>query len=306
MPLFFISSCISPTPEAPVEKEKTEKINNETLMNEHNELIEMHQNEKEENQNKFQLLESAGKEREMRILTLESAIKKLNFEVNDLNQDNNVSKKIISLLKNDVSSLNEQIATNKKEIEILKRGLRSGIFEDQTTFDKQPAGSAGVTMLPDMIENRDIYTDKNNSALIPLQSTALPDSSQPMGPAQLIADAEIKLRQAHYGEAIISLNNVKKNYPNYDDSGKSLILTSEAWLRLGEYNNVFNELRTFYIKYPNNPDLSHAKLLEAETYEKLNSKSKAAQLYQEVITLSPQSTDAQSARDGMIRMRDAK
>ena len=85
-----------------------------------------------------------------------------------------------------------------------------------------------------------------------------------------------------------------------------MLLSSEAWLRLGEYNNVFNELRTFYIKFPNTPYLAHAKLLEAETYEKLNSKSKAAQIYQEVITLSPQSTDAQNARDGMLRMRDSK
>lgn len=299
---FLFSSCISHPDEILNENDPATKKNLESKVIENSEKIEIN---KIETFNKIDDLESFNKDYEIRIISLENTIKKLNFQINDLSQDNNISKKIISLLKNDVSSLNEQIATNKKEIEIIKRGLRSGIFEDQTSFDKQPASSLGVTMLPDMLESRDIYTDKSNSTLIPLQSTT-PSLNEPIGPAQLIADAEIKLRQAQYGEAIISLNNMKKNYPNYDDKGKSFILSSEAWLRLGEYNNVFNELRTFYIKYPNNPDLSHAKLIEGETYEKLNSKSKAAQLYQEVITLSPQSTDAQSARDGMLRMRDAK
>jgi TolA-binding protein len=307
---FFICSCMSHPIEIPNnispenndkmgknEKEIKEKVNNET--------IEINKVEKPEEINKSDNLELQYKDHDLRILAIENTIKKLNFQINDLSQDNNVSKKIITLLKNDVNSLNEQIATNRKEIEIIKRGLRSGIFEDQTSFDKQPPGSLGTTMLPDMLENRDIYTDKSNSSIVPLQS-ATATSNEPIGPAQLIAEAEIKIRQAQYGEAIISLNNMKKNYPNYNDKGKSLLLSSEAWLRLGEYNNVFGELRTFYIKYPNNPDLSYAKLLEGETYEKLNSKSKASQLYQEVITLSPESMDAQNARDGMIRMRDTK
>ncbi len=310
---FLISSCMSTPNEMSNKKmaeinEKTENNSQEITEKkdkDNNEVIEMHKAEKIETNHKLDNLVSVDKDHEMRIISLENTIKKLNFQINDLSQDDNISKRIISLLKNDTISLNEQIATNRKEIEIIKRGLRSGIFEDQTSIDKQPAGSLGVTMLPDMIESRDIYTDKNNLTKIPLQSSTA-SANEPIGPAQLIADAEIKLRQAQYGEAIISLNNMKKNYPNYDDNGKSLILSSEAWLRLGEYNNVFSEIRTFYIKYPNNPDLSHVKLLEGETYEKLNSKSKAAQLYQEVITLSPQSNDAQSARDGMIRMRDSK
>ncbi len=313
MTSFLISSCMSHSNEISSKNmndnnEKMENNNQEikdTKEKENNEIIEINKAEKMETINKFDNLDSVNKDHEMRIFALENTIKKLNFQINDLSNDNNISKRIISLLKNDTGSLNEQIATNRKEIEIIKRGLRSGIFEDQTSFDKQSKSSLGVTMLPDMTESRDIYTDKNNLTKVPLQS-ATATANEPIGPAQLIADAEIKLRQAQYGEAIISLNNMKKNYPNYDDNGKSLILSSEAWLRLGEYNNVFSEIRTFYIKYPNNPDLAHAKLLEGETYEKLNSKSKAAQLYQEVITLSPQSTDAQSARDGMLRMRDAK
>ena len=224
-------------------------------------------------------------------------------------RDNNVSKKIISILKNDVSSLTEQIATNKKEIEIIKRGLRSGIFEDQGSGDKQSPAQIGLSMLPDMNEGRDMYFEKKESPILPnttsLQAKEM-SLADPTGPNQLIAEAEVKLRQAQYGEAILELNKLKKNYPNFDDKGHSYLLSSEAWLRLGEYNNVLNELRTYYIKFPNSPELTHAKLLEGQTYEKLNSKSKAAQIYQEVITLSPQSVDAQNARDGLLRMRDAK
>ncbi|WGL60307.1 outer membrane protein assembly factor BamD [Pigmentibacter sp. JX0631] len=257
---------------------------------------------------KLDVLESSGKNHEFRIVDLENQVKKLNYLINDLTQDNNVSKKIISILKNDVSSLTEQLATNKKEIEIIKRGIRSGIFEDQPS-EKQSPAQIGLSMLPDMNEGRDIYFEKKESPILPntssmqMKETNLAD---PTGPTQLIAEAEIKLRQAQYGEAILELNKLKKNYPNFDDKGHSYLLSSEAWLRLGEYNNVLNELRTYYIKFPNSPELTHAKLLEGQTYEKLNSKSKAAQIYQEVITLSPQSTDAQNARDGLLRMRDAK
>lgn len=261
------------------------------------------------NSSKIDVLESSGKNHEFRIVDLENQVKKLNYLINDLNQDNIVSKKIISILKNDVSSLTEQIATNKKEIEIIKRGIRSGIFEDQGNMDKQPPANLGLSMLPDLSEGRDVFQDKKEKSLVTTnQNTSMKETNltDPVGPPQLIAEAEIKLRQAQYGEAILELNKLKKNYPNYDDKGHSYLLSGESWLRLGEYNNVLNELRTYYIKYPNSPELAHAKLLEGETYEKLNSKSKAAQLYQEVITLAPQSTDAQNARDGLLRMRDAK
>lgn len=261
------------------------------------------------NNSKLDVLESSGKNHEFRIVDLENQVKKLNYLINDLTQDNNVSKKIISILKNDVSSLTEQLATNKKEIEIIKRGIRSGIFEDQGSGEKQSPANIGLSMLPDLNEGRDMYTEKKESPILPnlsamqMKETNLTD---PTGPNQLIAEAEIKLRQAQYGEAILELNKLKKNYPNFDDKGHSYLLSSEAWLRLGEYNNVLNELRTYYIKFPNSPELTHAKLLEGQTYEKLNSKSKAALIYQEVITLSPQSIDAQNARDGLLRMRDAK
>lgn len=295
LPVIFICSCIS----------TARNYNEDKMMNE----------EKTENAailsaaSKFDVLEFSGKNHEFRIVDLENQIKKLNYLVSDLAHDNTVSKKIISILKNDVSSLLEQLATNKKEIEIIKRGIRSGIFEDQDLLEKQPPASLGISMLPDMTDGREVFTEKKESSLLsPKYSTSMRENTlaEPTGPAQLLAEAEIKLRQAQYGEAILELNKLKKNYPNFDDKGHAYLLSGESWLRLGEYNNVLNELRTFYIKFPNSPELAHAKLLEGETYEKLNNKSKAAQLYQEVITLSPQSTDAQNARDGLLRMRDSK
>lgn len=112
------------------------------------------------NNSKLDVLESSGKNHEFRIVDLENQVKKLNYLINDLTQDNNVSKKIISILKNDVSSLTEQLATNKKEIEIIKRGIRSGIFEDQGSGEKQSPANIGLSMLPDLNEGRDMYTEK--------------------------------------------------------------------------------------------------------------------------------------------------
>lgn len=284
--ILFFSSCITRSREKNIDE---------------SEVIEINKTEKKES---LENLESIDKNHEIRILSLENTVKKLDFIINDLNQDNIISKKIISLLKNDVNSLNEQITTNKKEIEILKRGLRSGIFEDQTSIDKQSPNNIGITMLPDMNEGMTILSDKNNiNNQKKISSQRLDD---PIGPTQLIVNAENNLRLSKYEEVILILDNLKKNYPNYDDKGRSLLLSSEAFLRLENYNNVFNDLKVFYIKYPNSSELFHAKLIEGEAFEKLNNKSKAAKLYQDVCSLTPQSVDCQNAKEGLLRMRDAK
>ncbi|WP_186646838.1 tetratricopeptide repeat protein [Fluviispira vulneris] len=252
-------------------------------------------------------LENINKDQEKRLIKLEKDNKTLMFQINDLIQDNRISKKVITQLRNDVFSLSEIISTNKREIEIIKRGLRSGIFEDLNVSSKSPSSSTGQSMFPDILESRYGLEERPNSiSKDGGKMEVTQPSSNPMSAAQLLANAEIKIQQAQFGEAIVTLEEMKKNFPNYDDSGKSNILAAEAWLRMSEYNNVLNELKTFYLKYPASHELSHAKLLEGQTYEKMDRKNKASDLYQEVIALAPQSNDAQNAREGMLRMRDSK
>lgn len=283
---------------------KTEVTKSDVKIQESLNLIE---SVKVETNNKFISLETQNKDHEIRLFELENAIKKLNAQTNDLSQDNFTTKKSIAILKNDINSLNEILITNKRDIDIIKRGLRSGVYDDFDLLEKKPPGSLGVTMLPDLNSGRDGYSEKSNELQsVNMQTMTTMPNERDGNPQQMLTSAEKKMKDAQYSEALNTLSLVKKNFPNFQDDGRVAILSSEAWLRLGQYNNVLQELQNFYQKNPNSPNLAHAKLLEALSFEMLNSKAKAAQLYQEVIALSPQSMLAQNAREGMLRMRDSK
>ncbi|BBH53611.1 outer membrane protein assembly factor BamD [Fluviispira sanaruensis] len=309
---FFLYSCISTTPK-PVSEDETQNGSDESTAEGSSAMGTQKKAPALPDFDQFAKIETIdnlqniNKDQEKRLLKLEKDNKALMYQINDLNQDNRISKKVITQLRNDVFSLSEIISTNKREIEIIKRGLRSGIFEDLNVSNKSPSSSTGQSMLPDILESRYALEERPSSiAKDPGKMEMTQASSNPMSAAQLLAKAEIKIQQAQFGEAIVALEEMKKNFPNYDDSGKSNILAAEAWLRMSEYNNVLNELKTFYLKYPASHELSHAKLLEGQTYEKMDRKNKASDLYQEVIALAPQSNDAQNAREGMLRMRDSK
>ncbi len=241
-----------------------------------------------------------------RITNLESSMSNLKFQLKNLAQEYEISKKILSSLQNDMQSQNEELATQRKNIDILKRGLRSGLFEelpDDTTIN--PIKNNNSTMLPDFTNGRSSFTDRANF-LNSVSSGKTLNTNDPIGPKQLLASAEIKIRKAEYKKGLVELEELKKKFPNFDDGGRSFLLSAEAWVKLKEYENVLPEIRSFYLKYPTSAELAYAKLLEGQAYEGNGSFEKAATLYNEVISLSPQSTLAQSARNGMLRMSDQK
>ncbi|RDB36297.1 MAG: outer membrane protein assembly factor BamD [Spirobacillus cienkowskii] len=325
--LFLITSCLTPKKRpkkvtepqtrAEVKDDVKDEVKDEVKSDVKNELsksdvkiqesLNLIESVKVETNNKFNSLETQNKDHEIRLFELENAIKKLNAQTNDLSQDNFMTKKSIAILKNDINSLNEILITNKRDIDIIKRGLRSGVYDDFDLLEKKPPGSLGVTMLPDLNSGRDGYSEKTNSLQsVNMQPITTMPNEKDGNPQQMLTSAEKKMKDAQYSEALNTLSLVKKNFPNFQDDGRVSILSSEAWLRLGQYNNVLQELQSFYQKNPNSPNLAHAKLLEGLSFEMLNSKAKAAQLYQEVISLSPQSMLAQNAREAMLRMRDSK
>ena len=122
----FLTSCISPLSKNKLEEtKKAEPEPKKEIVEESNKVVEDYSKEviekngviELEKQEKFEEvhkkigdLEGGSLEREKRIHALESHVSKLNFQINELINDNNISKKIISFLKNDVSSLNEMIA----------------------------------------------------------------------------------------------------------------------------------------------------------------------------------------------------
>ncbi|MES2615658.1 MAG: outer membrane protein assembly factor BamD [Bdellovibrionota bacterium] len=227
-------------------------------------------------------------------------------KVLNLERDNDISKKLISAIQNDLQSQNEEVATQKKNISILNRGLRSGIFEE-LPGDKQANAVKNLssTMLPDFTNGRSGFQDASGKMMAAPVAVDLKKDTI-LEPKDLLANAEIKIRKSEYREGLMKLDELRKKFPNYDDNGRSFLLAAEAWLKLKEYNNVIPEIRNFYLKYQTSADLAYAKLLEGQANEGNGSFEKAATLYNEVISLSPQSTLAQTARDGMLRMRDQK
>lgn len=243
---------------------------------------------------------------EKRIVALESTIIHLKYEIAGLSQDNAISKKMLASIQSDLQSQNEELSTQKKNVAILKRGLRSGVFEEL------PEDSANNTflskktpMLPDLTNGRSGFTEDTDA----LKSTKIQMENKGdsiAGPKELLANAEIKIRKNEYKDGLDKLSELRKKFPNYEDNGRSFLLTAEAWLKLKEFDNVIPEIRNFYLKYPTSADLAYAKLLEAQATEGNGSFEKAAMLYNEVISLSPQSSLAETAKNGMLRMRDQK
>ena len=209
----------------------------------------------------------------------------LQMKTSRLQQENEEANKTISSLENEVQSQNEMILSQKKNISILKRGMRSGLFEElPEDAQDEPLKNDKTSPLPNLTNGRSGLTED-----LHLGKEDVPTKSEgrdyPIGPKELLASAEIKIRESHFKEGILQIDELKKKFPNFDDNGRSFLLAAEGWL---------------------NADLTYAKLLEGQSNEGLGRYESAASLYGEVISLSPQSAYAAKARNGMLRMRDQK
>lgn len=247
-----------------------------------------------------------NKEQHKVIIDLREQVQQLNDQISALQEENDENKKTNAIIENSYQSQREEIATLKKNIEILKRGIRSGIFEEFPEDTKETDSTAPhKTMLPDFTYGRTGFSETSEDLrTLPLSSKR--KNEEAVGPKELLANAELKIRKSDFKMGLIQLDEFKKNFPNFDDKGRSFLLSAEAWINLREFNNALPEIRSFYLKYPTSPELAYAKLLEAQAFEGNESFEKAANLYNEVIYLSPQSKYAKSARESMQRMRDRK
>jgi TolA-binding protein len=255
-----------------------------------------------------EMIEASNKLTENKVDNLDKVIKELNEQILFLKKENEESKSQLASLHSKIDSQSEEIATDKKNISILNRGLRSGLFqelpEDKNIKKEKKEKKSNLTMLPDLVNGRSEFTQTNS--LTEETNDDLFSNTDITGPKTLLANAEIKIRRSEFKDGLNKIEELKKKFPNYDDNGRSFLLAAEAWLKLKEYNNVIPEIRNFYLKYPISAELSYAKLLEAQANEGNGSFEKAAALYNEVISLSPDTPQAKTARNGMLRMRDQK
>jgi TolA-binding protein len=241
---------------------------------------------------------------------------------------------MIAGMKAELHSMREQLDCTRSHIETLRRGIRSGIFENSLAQRKIAPKKHGTPLpqnhgndkdlgdchgenridLSGMLEskNSDLGLDLGRdfpSAELKGHRMAAKDSTkneEASLPAQMLADAQLKLNRGSYGEAIALVSEVQKKFPKHDDGGLGALILAESWLKLGEHENVFPVLRGFYLKHPQSPDFLSAKLTEGLALEGSGARERAAGVYREIIALGPETLFANSARKALQRMRDAR
>ena len=228
--------------------------------------------------------------------------------------DSKLTSEQLALLKTEVVSLKEQQATSRRQLEVVRRGARSGIYEDQS------AGKAGEKAPHKPLVGIDVPAIKTPDAGIGRSAEGSPgelgheeseiDTPSPSAAGaqahQLVADAQLKMQRASYGEAVVVLAQLQKEIPNFEDNGLVSLLLAECWLKLAQPENALPVLRSFYLKHPQSPDLLKAKLLEGRVLEKSGAREKALVVYREVLALGPETAFAREARAALGRMRDAR
>ena len=238
----------------------------------------------------------------------------LKTELGTLKTELERSKKDLALLHVSQQTLRETLLKTLREVETMSRGIRSGIWEssqknlapNQTGHDAAigfldvPALShkATVDISPSVASGTKVAEDSPNDISV--------TQDKIIGPARMLADAELKMRRRQYGEATALLAEYRTKFPNAEDGGTGDLMLAECWLKLAEFENVLPVVRKFYLEHPNSPDLLKVKLIEASSHQGLKSPERAALLYREVIALSPQSNHAQTARASLEKLRDAQ
>lgn len=257
---------------------------------------------------------------------------------NELKEQLDKQTKHVARLQLEVQVMREKLATVRRQIQVLSRGNRSGIFYDDPSVDvedkaigfedegedsKQNAKPPALTHAPDAKNGETKDADKG-VATAAGHASPKTDARDTVGrsgfseeadedeeesldePARLMADAELKMRRSQYGEAIVSLKELEKRFPEYSDGGAGKLLLAEAWLKLASYENVLPVLRSFYLKHPNSNDTLRAKLIEAQSFEGAGHKERAAALYREIVSQGPQSSYGQRARASLQKLRDVR
>lgn len=193
-------------------------------------------------------------------------------------------------------SLKQELSHTKRNVQILSKRVRSGLTDDSIEATKAagPAPELGFTEDVSQASRLDIPSPKKQTS----------DVKEEASPTNMLADAQIKIRRAQYGEAVSVLTDYQKRFPNNEDGGQGALMLAESWLRLSEFENVFSVLRGFYLAHPHSEELLQAKVFEGSAYEGLGQKEKAIAIYREIVSLGPTSRYAQTARASMQRIRD--
>ncbi|NBO38319.1 outer membrane protein assembly factor BamD [bacterium] len=204
-------------------------------------------------------------------------------------------------LKVEVMSLREKVATLQRKFEVILKGQRSGLYEDDSASIRQAVSNANSanrhSLVPALGTAGPLDRFENEFDNVAKEKSLMPESAQ-----KIVDNGVALLEQGEFGRAAQSLENFQQRFPNSPLSNIAELTLAEAYVELKSPQQALPHLRTFYLQHPNDPQLPRAKWLEGRIQELSQAPQKAAQLYREVIALSPQSDVALRARAALEKI----
>lgn len=219
---------------------------------------------------------------------------------NPASKANLASDSEIAMMRIEIMSLKEKMASMQRKLDLIMKAQRSGLYEAdnleqiRSAVSKQdikhnpipPLGSAGPL---DSFENEAENMSKEKAL-------------QPESPQKVVERASAFLAQGEYARVAQALEDFQSRFPNNPLSNTAELTLAEAYVELKSPQQALPHIRAFYLQHPNDVMMYRAKWLEGRVQEQLQAPQKAAQLYREVIALSPQSDVALRARAALETM----
>jgi TolA-binding protein len=206
----------------------------------------------------------------------------------------------IALMRVEIMSLKEKMASVQRKLELVLKAQRSGLYEPEN-LDSIQAAVRGAepkkNIVPPLGTDGPIDRFDTDFERAGHEKALLPESAQ-----KIVDRALGELAQGDFARVAQSLEGFQQRFPSHPLSNSVELALAEAYVELKSPQQAIPHLRTFYLQHPNDVQLYRAKWLEARAQEQLQAPQRAAQLYREVIALSPQSDVALRSRAALERI----
>lgn len=210
------------------------------------------------------------------------------------------SESEIALMRVEIIALKEKMAGLQRKQDLLLKAQRSGLYEADNTEQIRSAVSRAETkknLVPALGSAGPLDHFENEFEKVDQVKLRTPE-----GPQKIVDRSVAYLSQGEYARVAQTLADFQHRFPNNPLSNIAELTLAEAYVEMSSPQQALPHLRTFYLQHPNDSQMFRAKWLEARVQEQLQAPQKAAQLYREVIALSPQSDVALRARSSLEKL----
>lgn len=206
----------------------------------------------------------------------------------------------LAKMRIEIMSLKEKMASVQRKLELVLKAQRSGLYEPENLDAIHAAvrnAEPKKNMVPPLGSDGPIDRFETDFERRGHDHALTPESAQ-----KIVDRALSDLAQGDFARVAQSLEGFQQRFPSHPLSNSVELALAEAYVELKSPQQALPHLRTFYLQHPNDVQLHRAKWLEARVQEQLEAPQRAAQLYREVIALSPQSDVALRSRAALERI----